>query len=142
MKQFGDFFGKTYSSETHNALAQLIKRIGANSARAVSLAAAVFIEGLLYVADVITWKAMLKRRIRKSLTTWKEKMETSVVKDLTEMRDRNVEVLNKMFEAFKPTLLDRKTATHLNTVRQLSAECDGAFLANKTIIEEYSNDAR
>jgi GTPase SAR1 family protein len=137
LRRAGEMFNTTFSREAHNGLAIFLKRIGANSSRAVGIAAAIFVEGILYALDVASWKAFLRKRIGKSMMAWKDKMEESVTKDLREMKDHNIGVLGRMFKAFKPTSQGPRAAANLNTVRKLSAEIDAAIEANRIIIKEH-----
>lgn len=98
LKVVGDFFGKTFSKETHNALKHLLKKIGATSAKAVMVFAAVIIEVVVKVYDYSTWKGKLKKGIKKGVGKWNEQVVPLVESDLLKLKEQNKEMIQELID--------------------------------------------
>ncbi|WP_149847137.1 dynamin family protein [Paenibacillus sp. 37] len=108
LKQVGKMFNKTFSRDTHNALASFLKKMGATSTKAVTAAAAVIVEGIFYMIDSLTWQPTLKRHIRKALDTWRDETITMVSKDLTQLKEHNMENVRAYFEVYRESMPEKK----------------------------------
>lgn len=94
LKVVGDMFGHTFKRETHNALAHTLSKIGATSARAVTIAVAVIIEALIIIYDIETWQKKLKESVRKGIGRWYVETLTQVENDLRILKDTNLQLLD------------------------------------------------
>ena len=113
LKKLGDLFGKTFSRETHAGLKHFLAKIGATSTKAIGAAVAVLIELLTMVIDLATWKAILRKKIRKSIDKWAAEALPSVQRDLEKLKVENIETMyaiarefEKSYDETKPTDLD------------------------------------
>jgi len=94
LKKFGNLFGKTFSRETHNKLAQTLSKIGANSAKAVSAGVAVIIEAAFMIVDVLTWQEKLKKAVKKSVEKWHDEVVDLMVEDLDKLKLENIRLID------------------------------------------------
>ena len=101
LKKLGDLFGHTFSRDTHNALAKFLSKIGATSAKAITAAAAVFVEGLFYLYDSLTWQKDLNKVAQKALVVWEEEAITTIKCDLTELKEVNKKALSEFFDEYR-----------------------------------------
>lgn len=101
LKKLGNLFGKTFSRETHNTLAQFLKRIGATSTRAVTAAAAVIVEGIFYLIDSVTWQSGLIKQVNKALDGWQNETLDLVGKDLNDLKELNLSNIREYFNDYK-----------------------------------------
>ena len=113
LKKIGDMFGKTFSRETHNGLKHFLSKIGATSTKAIGAAVAVLIELLTMVIDLATWKAILRKKIHKSIDQWATEALPSVQRDLEKLKEENIETMytiarefEKSYDETKPTDID------------------------------------
>lgn len=100
LKNVGKVFGKTFSRDTHNALAKFLSKIGATSTRNISIAITIGIEGLIYVIEANRWQGKLIKGVEKSVDQWKSETNQMVIKDLKELQEQNLDTLNSQFDAF------------------------------------------
>ncbi|MEH7094079.1 dynamin family protein [Neobacillus vireti] len=100
LKYAGKMVGKTFSRETHNAVASFLKKIGATSTRNLSIAVSVFIEGVFYVIEANRWQRRLVEDVKKGTKKWEEDTVITVLKDLEELRDINHQNMNENFDDY------------------------------------------
>lgn len=105
LKTVGNWFGKTFTREQHNALASFLKRIGATSTRNLSIAATLFIDAVFYLIEVHRWKGRLLKDVNKSLEKWEQDTLRDVLVDVEELRQVNLQTMNDCFDEFL-TVLD------------------------------------
>lgn len=121
LKNVGNWFGKTFTREQHNALASFLKRIGATSTRNLSVAASLFIDAVFYLIEVHRWKGRLLKDVNKSLTKWEQDTLHDVLKDVEELRQVNLQSMNDCFDEFL-TVLDSDTqlfdASEVSSIRE------------------------
>ena len=96
LKQVGDFFGKTFSRETHNALKHVLAKLGLTSTKAVSAAVVVFIDALVFAVDLATWKARLCHGIEKVSEKWAKDVKDVTLKDIDKLRADNIKLLEDL----------------------------------------------
>lgn len=94
LKKVGDFFGKTFSRETHNALKHFLAKVGATSVKAVGAAVTVVLEVLMIAIEYATWKPKLRKQVQKGLDEWCKNVNVQVKKDLLELKQSNIETIN------------------------------------------------
>jgi GTP-binding protein EngB required for normal cell division len=100
LKYAGKLVGKTFSRDTHNAVASLLKKIGATSTRNLSIAVSLFIEGVFYVIEANRWQGRLVDDVKKGTKKWKEDTIVMVLKDLEELRAVNHQNLNDSLDDY------------------------------------------
>lgn len=105
LKTVGNWFGKTFTRDQHNALASFLKRIGATSTRNLSIAASLFIDAVFYVIEVHRWKGRLLNDVKKSINKWEQDTLRDVLIDVEELRQVNFQSMNDCFDDFL-TVLD------------------------------------
>lgn len=98
LKVAGDFFGKTFTRETHNALKHTLSKIGATSTKFISSAAAVLVELATIIIDYSTWKSKLKNKTGKAINEWYNDTLEAVRNDLKELKKQNIETLKSIIE--------------------------------------------
>ena len=98
LKKIGDAFGKTFSRETHNALKHTMAKIGLTSTKAISCAVALFIDTLVYAADLATWKARLIGSINKSAKKWNKDVKETTIPDLKRLKAENIDNLKEIID--------------------------------------------
>lgn len=113
LKTIGDWFGKTFSRETHNGLKHFLANAGATSAKAIGAAVAVLIELLTMVIDLATWKAILRKKIRKGIDKWATEALPTIQRDFKKLKEDNIETMytiarefEKSYDETKPTDFD------------------------------------
>lgn len=94
LKVVGDMFGHTFKRETHNALARTLSKIGATSAKSVTIFVAVVIESLIYCYEISTWQPKLKKAVGKGMDKWYYEMLESLEKDLMALKETNLQLLD------------------------------------------------
>ncbi len=106
LKNLGKLFGKTFSRDTHNALAQFLKKIGATSAKSLAVAAVVIVEGAFYLYDSLTWQKDLAKKVDEAVDIWERNSLGTLLQDMKELKEHNLEKLSEYFndyrDAFKP----------------------------------------
>ncbi|MGG3471231.1 dynamin family protein [Neobacillus pocheonensis] len=100
LKYAGKLVGKTFSRDTHNALAGFLKKIGATSTRNLSIAVSLFIEGVFYVIEANRWQTRLIGEVGKGTEKWEQDTIKSVLKDLEELRRVNHENMDENFDDY------------------------------------------
>ena len=100
LKYAGKLVGKTFSRDTHNALASFLKKIGATSTRNLSIAVSVFIEGVFYVIEANRWQSRLIGDVEKGTEKWEQDTIEAVLKDLEELRKVNHENMDENFDDY------------------------------------------
>jgi GTP-binding protein EngB required for normal cell division len=100
LKKFGSLFGKTFSRDTHNSVAQFLKKIGATSTKAITAAAAILIEAVFYIYDSVTWQSKLSGAVTKAVKAWSTETINMVKIDLKELEDHNHAMVDKYFQEF------------------------------------------
>ena len=123
LKKIGDTWGKTFSLSTHNALKHTMSKIGLTSTRTLSCAVAVIIDGLVYIADMTTWKMRLCAAIKKVVKKWNDDVEGITTNDLQLLKDENVNNLREFItiaEAEFPeyTVDNKETIDELTELRE------------------------
>lgn len=98
LKVAGDFFGKTFKKETHNALKHTLSKIGATSTKFISNAAAVLVELATVIIDYSTWKSKLKNKTGKAINEWYNDTLEAVKNDLKELKKQNIDTLKSIIE--------------------------------------------
>lgn len=98
LKKIGDAFGKTFSRETHNALKHTMAKLGLTSTKAISCAVAIFIDTLVYVVDLATWKAMLIGSIKKVVKKWNKDVKEVTLADLIQLKKVNIDNLKEIID--------------------------------------------
>ncbi len=93
LKKVGDFFGKTFSRETHNALKHTLKKIGATSMKAVGAAVTVVLELAFVAYEYSVWKSKLKKKVAKGVDEWAKEAKDGIVSDINKLRDKNIETV-------------------------------------------------
>ncbi len=141
LKTVGKMFNKTFSRDTHNALASLLKKIGATSTKTIATAAAVIVEGIFYVVDSLSWQAILKKQIRKALQTWKEQTVAIVRKDLVELKQYNINNIRNYFDPYREIVPVQEYKRNINAdqLQEILVEVD-ACLNQKIIIGVEKNE--
>jgi predicted GTPase len=115
LKKLGDLVGKTFSRDTHNALAKFLSKIGATSTRAIGMAAVVFVEAAFYLYEVKVWQKKLAKNAKKAITTWVDKSGEAVESDLADLKQHNLEEMDGIFEEYKKAFtLEQYTDTDGN----------------------------
>ena len=140
LKKAGEKFDVTFKRETHNALAQFLKRVGANSARGVAAAAAVIVEGVLYVGDVATWKAILRRKAKKKIRKWADTVLPSVQHDLIELQNRNLRVIISFFDEFREPVIPVKKFENLTELRDLQGDINSAISNTHILLGDKTHE--
>ena len=100
LKKVGNIFGKTFSRSTHNALKQVLSKIGATSTKAIGAAASVIVEVAFMVIDYATWKLKLKSKVKDGIDDWYNEAQPSIVKDLEELRKENKKNIKEIFDNY------------------------------------------
>ena len=100
LKKIGEIFGKTFSRSTHNALKQLLSKIGATSTKAIGAAAAVVIELASMIIDYATWKSKLKGKVKEGIDSWYSEAKPSIIKDIEKLREENKQNITNIFDDF------------------------------------------
>lgn len=129
LKNFGKLFGKTYSKQTYDKIPTILKKIGATSSKALTVAAAVIVEGLFYLYDSVTWQKKLNNQLRKAIQAWGEEMVEKAVKDLKVLEKQNYDDIEEFFRDYREaneaasvqtsTSIDTKKAC--NQLKQIDA---------------------
>lgn len=96
LKKVGDLFGKTFSRETHNTLAHILKKIGATSANAIGNTVIVIIETAQVIIDYSTWKLKLKNQVSKGMKQWYSKTVETVTEDVKNLKNQNIDTLMRI----------------------------------------------
>jgi GTPase SAR1 family protein len=95
LKKVGDFFGHTFSRETHNKLASTLSRIGATSAKAVGIAVVVVLEAVFMIVDAVTWQGNLKKKVTEAVKKWHDEVLDAIQKDLKNLEKENLNLLDE-----------------------------------------------
>ena len=90
LKVVGDFFGHTFSRETHNALKSFLAKMGMTSTSVLCVASSVVVEAAMTIYDLSTWKAKLTSAVGKTLISWQEDVTSLVLEDLNELEEENI----------------------------------------------------
>lgn len=98
LKKIGDAFGRTFSRETHNALKHTMAKLGLTSTKAISCAVAIFIDTLVYVVDLATWKAILIGSIKKVVKKWNKDVKEVTLVDLNQLKKTNIDNLKEIID--------------------------------------------
>lgn len=101
LKVIGDLFGKTFKRETHNALKQTLKKIGATSVKSLAVVAAVIVELLMVVYEYARWKSKLKKSVKKGLDKWLGEVKPLVEKDLLDLKAVNIATVTELIDDVK-----------------------------------------
>lgn len=101
LKVVGDFFGKTFKRETHNALKHFLSKIGATSIKAISSAVTIIIECATVIIDYSTWKDKLKKKVGESIEIWYTESCDSIKNDLLKLKEENIKTLKSIVEEEK-----------------------------------------
>jgi ribosome biogenesis GTPase A len=104
LKMFGDVIGKKFTSNTHNALAKFLSKIGATSAKSVTGAAIVIIESLVYLYDSKTWQAKLISNVEIGVDHWKiETLQKTQLENM-KLKDINKDNVSTFFKDYEMSL--------------------------------------
>lgn len=113
LKTIGDWFGKTFSRETHNGLKHFLAEAGATSAKAIGVAVTVIVELLFMAIDLATWKQILRKKIRKGIDRWATEALPTIQQDFKKLKEDNIETMytiarefEKSYDETKPTDFD------------------------------------
>jgi len=101
LKKLGDLFGKTFSRSTHNGLKHLLSKIGATSAKAIGAAVAAVLEFLYMLVDRLTWKKILKGKVKEGVGKWKGEALQQVLKDIDKLKEENIETMYEIARDFE-----------------------------------------
>ena len=96
LKKGGELFGKTFSRKTHNAVKQVMKKIGLTSTKTLSQIAGGAVEAAFMIADLATWKLFLVGKIKKSLSEWEKDMLGLTEQDLNTLEKDNIQILTEL----------------------------------------------
>lgn len=100
LKKVGEVVGKKFSRETHNALASFLKRIGATSARNITIAATILIDSIFYVIEAKRWQGRLIKETKKGTNQWEQNTCAFVIDDLKTLKKTNNENMDNHFDDF------------------------------------------
>ena len=89
LKVIGNWFGKTFSKQTH----VMMQRIGAAAAKGLGAAIAVVTELLFEAYDIVTWKGKLEDKVIEGVHNWKEDTTPTIIKDMNELMETNIATL-------------------------------------------------
>jgi len=124
LKWVGNLFGRKFSSATHNALKSTLKKIGATSARAISIAAIVLVEVVAYIYDAKTWQNKLIAGVEKSLSAWEEEVRKSLQVELADLERHNLQLINTIFEGYATEVTFDDTSEDLGCYKQLLSDIE------------------
>ncbi len=110
LKKIGDFFGKTFSRETHNALKQVLAKVGLTSTKAISVAGTAIIETASLIIDLSTWKPRLCKAVNKTLSSWSDDVTHIVLEDLVKLEEENIKHLENIAKEFENTFSEEETS--------------------------------
>jgi len=135
LKKVGDFFGHTFSRETHNKLASTLSRIGATSAKAVGIAVAVVLETVIMIVETVTWQGSLKKKITEAVEKWHDEVITAIQDDLKDLERENLNLLDEHISGFQE-IIDNVSENNLDVekINELTTLLD----VTKMEIGEYS----
>ena len=121
LKVAGDFFGKTFTRETHNALKHFLSKIGATSIKAIGNAVTIIIECATVIIDYSTWKNKLEKKVGESLENWYDESCNSVKNDLLKLKEENITTLKSIVkeETNKYCYKEEDLKDELKTVKLL-----------------------
>lgn len=124
LKKVGDFFGKTFSRETHNALKHTLAKIGATSMKRVGGAIAVLMELLMVGIDLSTWKMIARSKVKSAMDKWEKDTVPSVVNDLLELEKENISTLEEISKNYLNYFDDEPVSYDINVLQADSELCD------------------
>jgi len=135
LKKIGDFFGHTFTRDTHNKLASTLSRIGATSAKAVGMAVAVVLEIVFITYEAATWQKNLKKKTTEGVEKWHDEVINALQNDLNELKRENLVLLDERISGFQE-IIDNVNENDLDDKRidELTALLD----ATKIKIGDYS----
>ena len=96
LKQFGDFFGTSFSLETHNSVKHLLKEVGLTSSKSLAVVAVVVVDAIAEIIDLSTWKVLLAKSLGKAAKDWAKDVKTMTNKDLEKLRHENISNLEEL----------------------------------------------
>lgn len=108
LKKAGEFIGKRFSRETHNALKHFLAKFGATSMKAVGAAAAGLLELAFMAYDLNTWKGKVRKKVDKALDDWREDTLKSVLDDLKKLEAENIALIERIADETLHTFDDDK----------------------------------
>jgi len=135
LKKFGNIFGKTFSSGTHNKLASTLSKIGATSAKAVGVAVAVVLEVLFMVIDALTWQPSLKRKVTKGVEKWHDEVAKAMQVEIRNLEVENLKSLDEHIEGFREIIFETGRD---DSDREKMDELVISLNATKAVIGEYT----
>lgn len=98
LKQGGKLFGKTFSKDTHNALAILLKKFKITKwLKYGGPLVNILIEGAFFAYDSFTWKKKLREEIEKSISAWGKTVKEGLCLSLEKLESTNNDFVNKYF---------------------------------------------
>lgn len=98
LKVAGDFFGKTFTRETHNTLKRVLAKIGATSVRSIANAATVIVELLSVIIEYGTWKAKLKKKAGIAINDWHNEIFSVINEDIIKLKKENIDTLKSIIK--------------------------------------------
>ena len=116
LKQMGDFVGKTFTRETHNALKHTLSKIGATSMKRLGGAIAVVIELLMAGIDLARWKGVARNKVGKAMDTWEKDTTPTVITDLKKLKEENIKTLEKIAKSSLEGFQDEKPLYDMATI--------------------------
>jgi len=135
LKKVGDFFGRTFSRETHNKLASTLSKIGATSAKAVGMAVAVVLEIVFITVDALTWQGSLKKKVTESVEKWHDEVLNAIQNDLNELKRENLSLLDEYISGLQKDIDEySKSDRNYEGIDELTTILD----ATRMEIGEYS----
>lgn len=120
LKKAGDFVGKRFSRETHNALKHFLGKFGATSMKAVGASVAVLMELAFEIYDLSTWKGKARKEVDKALSKWKKETQTTVLKDLKELENENKELVEQIANETLHTFDDERPTDYQKAFEESS----------------------
>lgn len=106
LKVVGDWFGKTFSKQTH----VMMQRIGATAAKGMGAAIAVVTELLFEAYDLVTWKSKLIKKVKEGVSKWKDDTKPMVLKDMDELMETNISTLYEIAKQMEDSIEEGTTS--------------------------------
>ena len=106
LKVIGNWFGKTFSKQTHI----MMQRIGAAAAKGLGVAIAVVAELLFEAYDLIVWKGKLERKVEEGVHKWKEDTTPMIIKDMNELMETNIATLYEIAKQMEDCIEETPSA--------------------------------
>lgn len=135
LKIIGDTIGRTFTRETHNAVARFLSKVGATSTKAIGAAAAVIVEGVFYIIDVNSWQNALKKSITIAVDKWKIDVLENTTTDLNEFKKINKEKVDEYFNQY----IDAFTPVEIKTNSMSSDEISTLINKIESLTKEINN---